>query len=111
MNLTAIRVSALLSMTLASHAQSEFAVASVKPNLAGNAGGEGSDRQKITLSPSSLIMWNVTLRSCIRWAYDLRDYQISGPAWLASERLDITAKTSGDVPVKEMKLMLRRLLT
>ena len=90
--------------------QADFAVASVRPNLIAKSEPKEGDEEKITLSPGSLIMWNVTLRSCLRWAYDLRDYQIVGPSWLASEHYDISAKASGPVPTRDMRQMLQRLL-
>jgi uncharacterized protein (TIGR03435 family) len=88
----------------------EFAVASVKQNKMGNAGGEGSEREKITISPAGLTMRNVSLRSCIRWAYGVQDYQISGPGWLASQRYDIAANAPGQVSGEEMRLMMQKLL-
>ena len=88
----------------------EFAVASVRSNRAGNAGGEGSEKEKITVTPTSLTMWNVTLRSSLLWAYDMRDYQVAGPGWLSSERYDIAAKTSEAAALQQMRLMLQKLL-
>lgn len=88
----------------------EFSVASVRSNLAGNAGGEGTERDSITISPERLIMRNVSLRSCIRWAYNLRDSQISGPGWLGSQRYDIAANAPGQVSLDEMRLMMQKLL-
>ena len=88
----------------------EFAVASIRPNRAGNMKGEGSDNEKTTISPTSLIMWNVTLRSCLRWAYGLHDYQVEGPGWMASDRFDISAKTSEESTVEQMKLAVQKLL-
>ncbi len=95
----------------AAAAAQEFGAASVRPNRAGNAGGEGSERESIQISPTSLTMRNVSLRSCLRWAYDLRDEQISGPGWLASERYDISATSEAETPVGAMKAMLQKLLT
>jgi len=110
MNCNATRVLALLLAASTMNA-AEFAVASIRPNTAGNFGKEGSERDKITISPTSLIMWNVTLQTCLRWAYDIRDYQITGPGWLTSEHYDISAKTSEDTDVPQMRRMLQRLLT
>ena len=87
-----------------------FEVASVKPNLHSKAGGEGSRRQSVTVDPGRLTMINVTLQTCIRTAFEVRDYQISGPAWLEEERYDISAKAADAVPEKDLHLMLQRLL-
>jgi uncharacterized protein (TIGR03435 family) len=94
-------------LAIAAQGQS-FDVASVKPNRAGI--GENAPREKITASPGSLTMQNVSLQTCIKWAYGLRDFQISGPGWLSSERYDIAAKASGPATEQELRLMLRALL-
>ncbi|HTB10249.1 MAG TPA: TIGR03435 family protein [Bryobacteraceae bacterium] len=86
----------------------QFEVASVKPNHIGS--GETAPREKITASPGSLSMQSVSLQTCIKWAYGLRDFQITGPAWLASERYDIAAKASGPATEPELRAMLRNLL-
>ena len=91
-------------------AQPAFEVASVKPNPNAKAGGEGSARETIDSAPGSLTMRNVSLRSCVRWAYGLRDYQLTAPAWTAAERYDIVAKATGPAPVNQLRLMLQTLL-
>jgi uncharacterized protein (TIGR03435 family) len=52
-------------------------------------------------------MRNVSLRSCVRWAYGLRDYPLTAPAWTAAERYDIVAKAA---PFNQLRLMLQTLL-
>ena len=92
-------------------AQPSFEVASVKVNQQGSAGGEGRERESISAMPGSLTMRNVSLNSCLRWAYSVRDFQISGaPAWFATERYDIAAKAASPASVDEMKTMLQALL-
>ncbi len=105
--LKALLAAAAVSRTLAA---ADFAVASVKPNLMGNAGGEGSEREKIAISPAGLTMRNVSLRSCIRWAYGVRDYQISGPGWMASQRYDIAANSASPASGEELRAMMQKLL-
>jgi uncharacterized protein (TIGR03435 family) len=96
---------ALVLILLATAAYSqEFEVASIKPNK--TPGGENSPSEKITSTPGTLIMQNVTLQTAIKWAYALRDFQISGPSWLASEHYDIAAKS----PAGDQHQMLRSLL-
>jgi uncharacterized protein (TIGR03435 family) len=87
-----------------------FEVASVKVSRVWQAGGEGSKREKISVSPGSLTMRNVNLSSCLQWAYMVRFYQIEGPGWLNSDRYDILAKTSEPAPAVQLRLMLRALL-
>jgi uncharacterized protein (TIGR03435 family) len=88
-----------------------FEVASVKPNRIGSAGAEGATREKVTTSPETLTMQNVSLQSCLKWAYGLRDFQISGPGWLATERYDISAKAAASTTEDQLRLMLKTLLT
>jgi uncharacterized protein (TIGR03435 family) len=91
-------------------ASQAFEVASFKPDLSSLAGGEGSARESIVVSGNRLTMSNVTLRTCINWAYRLRAYQLTGPSWIDSDRYDIVAKGAGQVSEDQLRLMLRRLL-
>src|SRR5258708_22217964 len=88
-----------------------FDVASIKPNQMGNAGGEKSERENITVSPEGVIMRNVSLRSCLKWAYEVKDFQISGPSWLASQKYDIAAKTAPPTSNGQLRLMMQTLLS
>jgi uncharacterized protein (TIGR03435 family) len=64
----------------------------------------------VDVLPGSLNMRNVSLSSCVRWAYRVNEFQISGPGWLASERFDIVAKAGGPATGDQMRLMLQALL-
>lgn len=99
----------IMAMPLAGTDQ--FEVASIKPNRIASAGGESAPREKITASPDRLTMRNVSLQTCIKWAYSLRDFQISGPGWIASEKFDIAAKASGPSSESDLRSMLRVLLS
>jgi uncharacterized protein (TIGR03435 family) len=101
---------ALLPLT-SGHAQpSAFDVASVKPNQAATAGEKASLREHIDSVPGSLTIRNASLASCIKWAFDVKDYQLSGPGWLYTERYDILAKAAAPVPLQQLRLMLQTLL-
>ncbi len=67
-------------------------------------------RDSIESSPGGLTMRNVSLRLCLQWAYDVKDYQVSGPLWVESERYEIMAKAAGPASDREMKPMLQALL-
>jgi hypothetical protein len=73
--------------------ESEFEVASVKPNKSGIAG-----KVSIQTQPGGrFTAENVTVRQMIRFAYQLQDSQLSGaPKWLDDDRFDIVAKAEGD---------------
>ena len=94
MRITGI-AAALIALTSA--AAASFEVASVRISQLAKAGGEGSTRESIDPTPGSLSMRNVSLRSAIRWAYSLKDFQISAPGWMKSERYDIVAKAPATV--------------
>ncbi len=100
--LLALAPSAALSQT--------FDVASIKVSQIGKAGGEGSRRENTQVSPGTLNMRNVTLKTAIRWAYHVMDAQVVGPDWLANERYDIMAKAAGPAPEAELRVMLQALL-
>ena len=87
-----------------------FEVASVRVSQTGKAGGEGSRRQSIQHSPDSVTMRNVSFRSAIRWAYNVMDYQITGPDWLNTERYDIAAKSAAEVTEDQLHQMMQALL-
>ena len=100
----------LVTVTLSIRAQPPaFEVASVRSH--NPAVGEGRERESIDSVPGSLTIRNASLSSCIKWAFQIKDYQISGPGWLISEKYDITAKAAGPVPLNQLRQMLRTLLT
>ena len=55
---------------------------------------------------------NSTLDECIRWAYNVRDYQVTEPDWMKSNAItfDIDATAPVDTQAEQMRLMLQRLL-
>ncbi len=116
-----MRALAATSLVLAGglFAQPAFEVASIRPNKTGGEGrrppfpfsapgAEGT----ISASPETLSMRDVTLSSCIQWAYRVQDSQVSGPDWLGTNRFDIVAKTATATPVPEsqLRVMLQALL-
>lgn len=62
----------------------EFDAASVKPSA-------GGARRAMVASPGRIMFTAVTLRDCLMAAYDVKDYQITGPDWLRTDRFDIVA--------------------
>src|ERR1039458_5463378 len=83
-----------------------FDVASVKasqpsqPGQPGPGGGRGR-RDNIQVSPGTVTMRNVSLKSSIRWAWHVSEFQVSGPDWLDSERYEIAGKEIGRAVGKE----------
>jgi uncharacterized protein (TIGR03435 family) len=77
-----------------------FDVATVKPNDTGKSGGN------LAASPGMLTIRNLSLRTIIKSAYAIAEYQISGPQWLEQERFDIVAKTDAAVTDEDEMLPL-----
>jgi uncharacterized protein (TIGR03435 family) len=80
-----------------------FDVASVK------ASKMASPRNQ-TADPGGIVYTNVTLGDCIEAAWNVRQYQISGPEWLQSDRFDIAARVEGAAGKDRLMLMLQTLL-
>jgi bla regulator protein BlaR1 len=82
-----------------------FEVASVKANKSGIRGGQ------LNTDPGRLTITNISLRTCIKAAYGLQDYQLSGGSVaIQDERYDIVARAEGPVGDDQLMLMLRTLL-
>jgi uncharacterized protein (TIGR03435 family) len=84
-----------------------FEVASIKPaepmtggKLMVRMGGD----------PGRLNYSNVSLRDLIRSAYQVKDYQISGPDWLSTMRFDVVAKFPEGATRDQVPQMLQTLL-
>jgi uncharacterized protein (TIGR03435 family) len=82
----------------------EFEAASVKPNKSGSGHSSSHDTE------GQLVATNMSLRDYIRWAFGVKDYQISGPDWLQSERFDIVAKFPPHNGKNEVGPRLQKLL-
>jgi uncharacterized protein (TIGR03435 family) len=84
-----------------------FEVATVRINDT-HAPGDGE-----TYHDGLLRMSNVTLRQCIRYAYEISEPQIAGgPKWIDEVRFDIVAKSEQPWPTDDFELlrMLKPLL-
>ena len=64
----------------------QFEVVSIKPN--NSMSGHSSSRTDQGIMTGT----NISLRNLILRAYGIKDYQLEGPDWLASEHFDISAK-------------------
>jgi len=84
-----------------------FEAASIKPSKAEPGSSSG-----IPTRTGSISARNVTLKRCIRGAYDVQESQIAGgPKWVDEDRYDIDAKAAGPAGDRELMAMLRRLLS
>jgi uncharacterized protein (TIGR03435 family) len=64
----------------------QFEVVSIKPN--NSMSGDSHSRTDQGIMTGT----NISLRSLILRAYDIKPYQLEGPDWLGSEHFDISAK-------------------
>jgi uncharacterized protein (TIGR03435 family) len=88
-------------------AQPAFAVASIRPS----SGQVQFEHDGITeTTPGSVRMHDVTVATCITWAYSIQHGQLSGPAWIENEHWDIQAKADEPVKDDQLRLMMRALL-
>jgi uncharacterized protein (TIGR03435 family) len=87
--------------------QPAFAVATIRPS---SAEVKFERDGKTETRPGTLQMHDVTVHTCIKWAYGVQDNQISGPAWLESDHFDILAKADSSATEDQMKIMLQTLL-
>jgi len=91
----------------ASAAGPEFAVASIRPSA---EQVKFEHDGKTEFSPNGLRMRDVTVATCIKWAYGVQDSQIAGPRWMQQDHFDITARADAPVEKEQMKLMMQKLL-
>jgi len=109
-----VRIVLLATLPALSWAQAPpaFEVASVKFTSHGRASDGWSHSSVSIPSPGRFAAQNSSLDELVRYAYELKDYQVIGPAWLNddSECFDIEAKEAPDSSNKQVRLMLQALL-
>jgi uncharacterized protein (TIGR03435 family) len=87
-------------------ARPAFEAASIKPSIAGPGSSSGIFTKK-----GSIDARNVTLKRCIRGAYDTQESQIvGGPKWAGEDHYEIYAKAAGPAGDHELMAMLQSLL-
>jgi len=92
---------------MAQSSHPEFEVASIRPT-------DQSDPQHVQvgvhIDGAQVNIRYFSLKDYIRVAYRVKDYQVSGPDWIASERFDISAKMPAGGKGDEIAEMLKALL-
>lgn len=87
-------------------AEPQFEVASIKRSAPGSRGPTIYNP-----TPKRFAITSITTKGLIAYAYDVRDFQISGvPGWAGSEEYDIVAKPQGDASNERILAMARGLL-
>ena len=99
----------LLLSVLTAIAQSPppaFEAATIKPSPPFPPNGS----RGMATTQTGLDFTGATLMACIRFAYRVKDYQISGPAWLNDLKFDILAKAPANTRPIQFGPMLQALL-
>jgi len=96
---------ALLFTLAAAAAGQTFDVASIKPA----APISGRPRGNKVLG-DGVDFQATTLKYAITFAYNVKDYQVAGPAWLTDDRWEIVAKSGRSATRDEITVMMRSLL-
>jgi uncharacterized protein (TIGR03435 family) len=84
-----------------------FEVATVKPSRPDTVG------RGMRVQGGNVSTLNMTLADLVTFAYDIHSHQIIGaPAWVTSDRFDISGKAEGEgqPSTEQLKVMLRKLL-
>ena len=99
-----------LGVLLCSGQSLSFEVASVKKSGVVNMDREGRGKSHLETTPDSVTLRNFTLQSCVQWAYNVKEYQVTGPDWINNERYDIVAKAAHAASDADLRQMLQTLL-
>ena len=84
-----------------------FEVATIKPSAPPSGGLFRIARRE---DPGRIDYTYVSLKDCIRLAYRVKENQVSGPDWLASQRFDIAAKFPAGATRDQLPEMMQALL-
>jgi uncharacterized protein (TIGR03435 family) len=91
-----------------------FEVASVKLSGPGTSPLRNAPpgSRGFVVTPTTVAVNHATLKSLLRWAYDVEDYQVSGgPGWADTEWYDVDARAGGPSSPDQLRVMMRSLLS
>jgi uncharacterized protein (TIGR03435 family) len=84
-----------------------FEVVSINPRAAGDAMLPPAQAPP----PNRFVRANATLVDLVRYAFGLQEFQVDGgPAWVRSNRYEVTATASSPPPTDQMRLLVQRML-
>jgi len=107
LNKLALTISGVLLAAAATAAPPSFDVASVKSAAPCCAAGQWRESQ---ILDDRIDLRYVTMKYCIALAWRLREYQVSGPAWIGEARYDIVAKGPAGTTRAQLPEMMQTLL-
>jgi uncharacterized protein (TIGR03435 family) len=85
----------------------QFEVASIKPSP---PGPEATVNVGVHIDGAQVKCNYLSLKDYIRMAYDVKEYQVTGPEWIATERFDISAKLPEGAKKDQLRDMIKQLL-
>src|SRR3954452_12597568 len=91
--LTCMKLLLLFCIVAPAFCQASFTVASVKTSAA-----QEGKLPRIVIDPGRLDLTNVSLKTLITRAYSVKDYQVTGPEWIGSDRFTVVATMPPETP-------------
>jgi uncharacterized protein (TIGR03435 family) len=91
-----------------------FEVASIKEDVQTPAPSGLVTLPRLTgvhVEPGAVTLRHVSLADLICWAFRLIPVQVSGPAWLDSQRFEVIAKAAENAPEADLRIMTQTLLS
>src|SRR6185312_6554636 len=85
----------------------EFEVATIRPSA---PSPEATVTARAHIDGAQVRWLSLTLKFYIATAYRLKQYQVSGPDWISSDRFDISATIPAGVSTAQMPEMMQRLI-
>lgn len=87
-----------------------FEVASVKLAAEGRAGASRPGAPSANVDPGLVTYQKFSLKDLLIRAYGVKNYEVQGPAWIATERYDVSARVPEGVSADRIPAMLQNLL-
>ena len=91
----------------------QFEVASVRPSPPDDGGPRGINESSGgpgTSNPGRYRATNMSISGLVMQAYNMKPYQVSGPAWLNTTRFEVNARVPADATIEQFRLMLQSFL-
>ena len=109
MRMRTLLLAALVVVALEARERAEFEVASIKPNVSA-----GTNVSLYSSGNGDLTIENAPLRTIVAFAYDVREFQVSGgPKWMDTDRYDIIAKpphgATANISRAELQKLVRQM--
>lgn len=102
-----VRFAAFLVASILSAQTLTFDAASIRKRAP--TPGEERRGPRIVPSPGGVLA-RASLRDCVQWAWNLREYQLVGPDWITFEQFEIATRTTSPTAPQDLRAMMQTLL-